>query len=167
MTALVSWLGVDSRGPSSVYIATDSAISWSLKADAKKPDAVWANGQKVFSCRTQPDLFGYFGNVSFPTMVIGQLVELIDRGLLFLDNDSTDLKAQRIADILNRSHKSHPELCGSWRLLTDFTIIHVTREKEGMKCRFRVWEHIWRIGHGWSNVEKEMPRSDPINSSGT
>lgn len=28
MTMLVSWIGVDTHGPSSVYIAADSRISW-------------------------------------------------------------------------------------------------------------------------------------------
>lgn len=149
-----------------MYIATDSAISWSIKPDAKKPDAVWPNGQKVFSCRTQPDLFGFFGHVGFPTMVISQLVELIDRGLLFLDNDTAELKTQRIVAVLNRSQESHPELCGSWRLLTDFTILHVTREGEGMKCRFRVWEHTWRTGHGWSSVERELPKESKVITAG-
>ena len=28
MTLLVAWTGIDSRGPASVYIATDSRLSW-------------------------------------------------------------------------------------------------------------------------------------------
>ncbi|HEX4265777.1 MAG TPA: hypothetical protein VH597_15695 [Verrucomicrobiae bacterium] len=166
MTALVSWLGVDSRGPSSVYIATDSAISWINKPEAKKPDAVWANGQKVFSCRTQPELFGFFGHVGFPTMVIGQLVELIDRGVLFQSGDSAEIKTERIHDLLIRSQKSHPISCGQWLLLTDFMILHATREGDGMKSRFRVWEHYWSSKNGWSSVEKEIPKVSKIITVG-
>ena len=30
MTMLVSWIGIDTHGPTSAYIATDSRISWNM-----------------------------------------------------------------------------------------------------------------------------------------
>jgi hypothetical protein len=166
MTALVCWIGVDSRGPSSVYIATESAISWTTKVNANSPDAVWSSGQKVFACKTQPDLFGFFGHVGFPTMVISQLVDLIDRGVLFEKDAPSELRTQRVISVLKWSQLKHPEWCGPFRLLSDFWIIHVMREGEGMKCRFRIWEHAWKVGQGWSSVEKSVPTVSGVIISG-
>jgi hypothetical protein len=118
---------------------------------------MWKHGQKVFSCRNQPELFGFCGHVGFPSMVISQLVELIDRRILFSDGDSAESKTEQIVDVLTRSQKNHPIHCGSWELLSDFTILHLTREKENMQSRFRVWEHSWSLNRGWTNVEKEIP----------
>lgn len=49
MTLLSSWLGVDSRHPSSIYILSDSRISW---GDKTKFDY----GKKVFGCKNSPDI---------------------------------------------------------------------------------------------------------------
>ena len=99
-------------------------------------------------------------------MVISQLVELIDRGVLFRSGDSADIKSKRIFDVLVRSQKSHPITSGQWSLLSDFMILHVTREGEGMKSVFRVWEHNWNAKNGWSSAEKDTPKVSKVITAG-
>jgi hypothetical protein len=75
MTTIVAWLGVDSRGPASLYLASDSRITWG-------PSTSWDVRRKLFVCRTQPYLFGYAGEAFAPTHLLGQITERIDACLL-------------------------------------------------------------------------------------
>ncbi len=71
MTSLISWVAIDSRGPASFYVASDSRISWAR-------DAHWDMGRKLFTCRHSPDLFGYCGDVLFPSLLLSQVSQLLD-----------------------------------------------------------------------------------------
>jgi len=83
MTLIVSWIGVDSRKISSLYIASDSRISWGDRAR-------FDNGRKVFGCRDFPLIVGYCGDVLFPTMVLTQLIDIADSGFLFPHNSTNE-----------------------------------------------------------------------------
>lgn len=85
MTMLVSWIGVDTHGPSSVYIAADSRISWTQE---HKFDF----GKKVFASKKYPEIFGYAGDVLFPSIVLEQIIELIDAGVLLSKEMTCDAK---------------------------------------------------------------------------
>ena len=74
MTTLIGWVGVDQRGLSSAYLASDSRLS--------SNGAKWDCGRKLFACKTTPDVFGYCGAVLFPSLVLGQITEIVDAGLL-------------------------------------------------------------------------------------
>jgi hypothetical protein len=50
MTSLIAWIGVDSRGPASAYLASDSRISWASGAH-------WDIGRKLFTSEKSADLF--------------------------------------------------------------------------------------------------------------
>lgn len=89
MTLLVSWVGVDPRGPASAYIATDSRISWS-------EENVFDYGRKVFALDNHPDIFGYVGDVLFPSIVLTQIAEMADTGLLFRDGFTCKEKFQAV-----------------------------------------------------------------------
>ena len=52
MTLLVCWAGIDTHGPSSLYMAADSRISW-------KAPAFFDYGRKVFAFTRWPDVLGY------------------------------------------------------------------------------------------------------------
>ena len=95
MTSLISWIGVDSRAPSSIYLASDSRITWGNKG-------TWDNARKVFGSTNYPELLGYCGDVLFPSQALGQLIDLIDLGL-FDDNDTPEDKWSAIVDILQKS----------------------------------------------------------------
>ena len=76
MTMLASWVGVDTHGPASAYIISDSRISWNERDN-------FEHGKKVFAARSYPELFGYAGDVLFPSIVIQQILEMIDNDVLF------------------------------------------------------------------------------------
>lgn len=71
LTSLMCWIGVDSRGPASAYIATDSRLSWSR-------NQTWDFGRKTFASASSPDVFGYCGDVVFPSIVLSQFVSALD-----------------------------------------------------------------------------------------
>lgn len=75
MTSLVAWVGVDQRRQSSLYIASDSRISWSVGGT---PAYSWDHGKKVFAALTHPLIVGYVGDVLFPLLVVPPLLERID-----------------------------------------------------------------------------------------
>ena len=78
VTTIAAWAGVDTHGVSSVYIASDSRITWGAQTR-------WDQGRKTFASEKFPYIFGYWGDVLFPAMVIPQVVESIDRGLIRLN----------------------------------------------------------------------------------
>jgi hypothetical protein len=101
MTLVVSWIGVDSRKISSLYIASDSRITWGDKAN-------FDSGRKVFGCKNHPVIIGYCGDVLFPSIVINQLVDLADTGLLFPNNSSNETKFRIFHDKLIEQFKNYP-----------------------------------------------------------
>ena len=102
MTTLFSWTGIDTHGPASIYIASDSRISWGEKT-------TWDAGRKSFASRHYPEIFGYCGSVSFPIQILSQLIEYIDDGLLFCNSDSIDIKIEKVMREITRSHYLMPQ----------------------------------------------------------
>lgn len=100
MTLIVSWAGVDSRSTSSLYIASDSRITWGNK--------YFDQGKKVFACKKHPDIFGYCGDVLFPVMVLSQIVDSIDAGLLYAPNWDYHRKSEMMIQRLIDSFKKYP-----------------------------------------------------------
>lgn len=120
MTLLASWVGVDSRKPSSIYIMSDSRISWGNKAK-------YDYGKKVFSCKNSPDIFGYCGDVLFPSIIISQIIDLADEGLLFANNATCKEKSQAVMTKLIQSFKNYPsEVNGI--TADSLQIIHCSRD---------------------------------------
>lgn len=120
MTLLASWVGVDSRKPSSIYIMSDSRISWGDKAK-------FDYGKKVFGCKSSPDIFGYCGDVLFPTIILNQIIGLADEGLLFADNSTCEEKSQAVITKLIQSFKNYPsEVNGI--TADSLQIIHCSRD---------------------------------------
>src|SRR5579864_7490961 len=72
MTTLVPWCSVDSRGSSALCMASDSRITWG--SEVKR----WDAGRKLFACKATADIFGYVGEVFFPSLVLGQITAAAD-----------------------------------------------------------------------------------------
>jgi hypothetical protein len=89
MTTLFSWLSVDNRGPSSIYIVSDSRITWG--SSGKR----WDSGRKVFATKSA-DIFGYCGEVLFPSLVLSQLGDLIDRDILWSSDCAAENRHSKI-----------------------------------------------------------------------
>jgi hypothetical protein len=127
VTTLLCWLSVDARGPSAVYIVTDSRITWGSTSRR------WDSGRKVFAARSA-DIFGYCGEVLFPSLVLGQLVDLADRGVLWEDGCLAEVRHSIILRYLQTSSRRRhntPE--------QDFTIVHCSRDGEKLGSTFRAW----------------------------
>lgn len=127
MTSLLSWISVDARGPSALYIVTDSRITWGSHARR------WDSGRKVFAYRSA-DVFGYCGDVLFPSLVLAQLGDLIDRNLLWDRDADAATRHETLVGYLKTSfgrRHSAPD--------HDFAIIHGARDGEGVGCEYSVW----------------------------
>lgn len=132
MTTILSWISIDARGPSGIYIVADSRITWGSASSR------WDSGRKVFACRSA-DIFGYCGEVLYPTLVLGQLGDLVDRGLLWDPSVDANERHTKFFDYLKisfgRRHNA-PEY--------DFTIVHCARDGQGLKGSFHIWKVSYR-----------------------
>ena len=67
MTMLASWIGVDTHGATSAYIVSDSRFCWGN-------NMTYDYGKKVFASKKYPEIFGYAGDVLFPSVVLSQII---------------------------------------------------------------------------------------------
>jgi hypothetical protein len=152
MTLLVSWLAVDTHGPTSAYITSDSRISWGERNN-------FDYGRKVFAFNNSPDILGYCGDVLFPSIVLSQIVEMGNCGLLFKEGYTSKQKFEVIKEVLVQSFLTYPNEVD---LITSNTlqVVYISREASDNKkffCHLIGWER----GKGWSGREVIIPdRSD-------
>ncbi|POC05847.1 hypothetical protein [Vibrio vulnificus] len=155
MTTLVSWAGVDTHGPASIYIASDSRISWGT--------GPWDLGRKVFASKNTPNILGFSGTVAFPTQILSRIIDLIDCGMLFKEDDEFEIKLEKIRAYVESNYKPLPKVvCG------DFTIIYATRVGERMHSSFHVGKIIGTVNKKVTKELASIPEvSDIIYRSGT
>lgn len=150
MTLIASFIGIDSKypkpKPASIYILSDSRISW-------RDSANFDYGRKVFGCKNSPDIFGYCGDVLFPSIVLNQIVEIADQGLLFLSDDTCQQKFWKVLSKLKESFANYPsEVEG---ITTDtIKIIHASRDNnQNFFCRTMTWTKSTRDWSTSNDVE--------------
>lgn len=168
MTTLFSWTSVDSRGPSGLYIASDSRISW-VDNDGVA-SARWDIGRKLFACTTSPDVFGYSGDVLFPSMLLSQVCSLIDKGILFLATDNPPQRAERLRALLERELNEYPA-----PHRRDFSVFYGTRSGERPipyragtvqpSIKFHLFVIRWSVSVGWTSFEVAQPDSSAITAA--
>lgn len=160
MTSLVAWIGVDSRGPASIYLASDSRISWA----SEKTVDTWDYGRKLFASKSQPEILGYVGDVLFPSQALGQVIDLIDLGILFVDADHPTTKWSKIVSLVQSSFQAYPV-----RPARPFDIVYCTREGSGMASVFHMFTLSWRPNSGWAiKQDWRIPeKSDVIATFGS
>ena len=144
MTTFVAWVGVDSRGPSSVNFATDSRISW-----GKTGIYHWDMGCKTFSSDTSPDIFGYINDVMFPSMILAQIINAIDHGVLFKKSMEFSERASIVESHVRRSHEIYPE-----KLRESFCIFHGGRDGSGLSSKFYLNTIAWSKQNSEWRIEK-------------
>jgi len=143
MTSVMCWIGVDSRGISSVNIAADSRISWASES--------WDQGRKVFAAVKEPHVFGYYGDIVFPALAIPTVIELLDRRVVELS--ATGQWQGPVSTLLRTLWRGYPV---SQR--QDFGIIHAVRFGAGMGADFRLAIHSYRASaDGWKHDQIPMP----------
>lgn len=147
MTMLASWIAVDDHGPSSAYIVSDSRFSWTTTTN-------FDYGRKVFASKKYPELFGYAGDVLFPSIVLSQVIEMIDSEILLTDKMDCDMKHRIIAEKICYSLSKYPS-----SVLNDtIKILHITRETNAVN--YPVFKHYllsYSKTKGWKDEEAPMP----------
>ena len=140
MTLLVSWIGVDQRGPASLYLMSDSRISWKGSTQLE----TWDFGKKVFPFRNSPDIIGYCGDVLFATMAISHIVELADSGFLFDNIFDAGKKFKRLRYKVIELFTSYPERY----LSKSISILFGSRVNPR---KFVCYELSWSADEGWKD----------------
>lgn len=153
MTLIVAWAGVDTHGPSSVYLASDSRISW-------RSGDNFDYGRKVFACSNWPDVLGYCGDVLFPSIALNQIVELADAGLLFHEAFTPRQKFQAIVDKLNDLFREYPALHAGLAE-NSLSVVHASRDPANPK-RLGCNTISWTSKNGWRGDEREMPTQSDV-----
>lgn len=154
MTLIASFIGVDCKfptpKPSSIYIVADSRVTW---GSGKNFDFA----RKVFGCKNHPDIFGYCGDVLFPSIVLNQIVEIADQGLLFNDTNTCQQKSWKVYDMLKASFEKYPNELST--VDKTIQIIHASRDSaQNFFCRTitwyrstNKWEHSDMVYNGYSD----------------
>lgn len=150
MTLIASFVGVDSKKdrprPASIYILSDSRISW---GDTAK----FEFGRKVFGCKNSPDIFGYCGDVLFPSIVLNQIVDIADQGLLFEEGWTCKQKFQAVMNKLIQSFNNYPKEVEGITAKT-LQIIHASRdENKEFFCHNMIWS---KESNTWKGKEVEF-----------
>jgi len=159
MTLLVAWAGVDTHGPASIYIASDSRISWGSSI-------FFDRGRKVFAFKNWPDILGYCGDVLFPSIALNQIVELADAGLLFGPDFTGQQKFQAIVDKLNDLVSEYPQL-HTGLAANSLGVVHASRDPRTEQF-FSCNTITWRSGHGWTGKTAPIPiRSEVMFALGS
>ena len=78
MTSLVVWVGADSRGPASLYMASDSRASWG----SRNAYLSWDFCRKLFILPGRPDVLGYAGPIVLVSHTLAGVVDQILTGYL-------------------------------------------------------------------------------------
>ncbi len=132
-----------------MYVASDSRISWSGKA-------TYDYGRKVFALRSSPDILGYCGDVLFPTMVLSQIVEMADAGLLFDRDASSEEKIKAIVQKLRYQFSKYPtEVTGIAR--SSITVFHGSRDPSNNKA-FKAHLLKWSKKDSWESKPLPLPK---------
>lgn len=138
MTTLISWKANDSRGISSIYLASDSRYTWN--------NAKWDFGQKVYGCIKFPEIIGYCGDVLLSINIISSLIGLIDNEIIYKNNISADDKNRLIFKYIKGKFELFPKS-------VDTTIIHIIKDS---KNEFSYYEIKYSHKSGkWENVKKQ------------
>jgi len=146
MTSVAIAVGVDSRGPASLYMITDSRITWT---DA---NGYWDRCQKAFISRSSPDIFAYMGDAFFPPAVIRQICEQANHGLFISAIEHAEVRhlafRKRIQASIREYHSD---------IIADFSIFHAARESEFMSSKFRLWEiKYYAKSKRWKTIERDI-----------
>jgi len=152
MTLLASWVGVDTHGPASAYIVCDSRITWNRTT-------LFDYGKKVFASKIYPEIFGYAGDVLFPSIVLSQILEMIDSNLLFEHSMSCSQKNKLVFEKLCYSFSKYPDAYGD----NPIQILHISRDTcfEGYPS-FYHYLMTWDRARGWRNCEEDIPTSSGL-----
>lgn len=156
MTMIVGWVAVDQRSPASVYIASDSRFTWGEQSSFE-----FDYGRKVFACKNSADIFVYCGDVLFPSIALGRVVEMADNGLLYKYDSSSNLRYNVIGHHLKKTFSAYP----SSVLADDVQIYHISRDLNG---QFHFYKYFYYKAKRWNNSEipADLSKSGVVFTAG-
>lgn len=135
MTTLVCWCGVDSRGPSSLYIASDSRFTWGTHK------VKWDRGRKIAVRAEAAEILAFAGDVTLSQNLLLGLSQdpITDDGL----------------------HRALSQLTIGYGLgnLDGTAIVFARRIGSGMAARFLVTTHEYGSGH-WQLEAQSIPTEE-------
>lgn len=125
-----------------MYIASDSRISWGTVD-------TWDRGRKTFASSSSPHIFGYWGDVLFPSLALPTVLDEIAAGTM----RSRGSAFGDIVNSLRRLWDGYPQ-----REQRDFGIILGTRRRDGMDSVFELAVITFEAENGtWELREVPMP----------
>jgi hypothetical protein len=127
VTSIAVLASVDQRGPSAIYLLSDSRLTW----DGGKK-GVWDCGRKTFSSRNTPDVFAFYGEALFPAMVLPQIVDLLDAQFAVPKGASFEGRFSALHKFASLAFRSYPDVS------LGVTILHAGRDGSGIASKFRI-----------------------------
>jgi hypothetical protein len=147
MTSLAVALAIDSRGPTGIYIITDSRLTWSLPGSPR-----WDAGQKTFASTRTPDIFGFCGDAFFPPMVLRQFLDQVNSGLILHNDTNSEARHAVFKSMLEKTFSR-----GVGVPVRAFSIFHGARDGDLMKSHFRLWEtRYFSDTKKWTDAERNL-----------
>lgn len=141
MTMIASWIGIDSRSASSLYIASDSRIT-------SGRGGVTDEACKLYACSTRAHVFGYVGWSDYACTVLEQLVAGIDGGLFGIGGD-VSVRQSKVFAFLKDSLSDRLRRGNQKIHSAPFSILHGARQGRGLTSEFSLWILTWVPSKGW------------------
>lgn len=147
MTTLISWVTYDQRGPASLYVASDSRLSWGKYAH-------WDSGRKVYFSSKYPDILGFCGEAMFCSQVMSQIMAYIDCCDVFEQDITSESRFEFVYNLVKRSFGEYPVSFA----LDSFQIIYATREdKRSFHTYLIEWVKNKPKNERWCHRKLPMP----------
>lgn len=143
MTSLAVAIASDARGPCSLYLVTDSRITWGTASER------WDAGLKTFASPTTADIFGYCGDAYFVPIALSQALELLSQGTWDFEHASAEGRHRAVIGLLQAAiAQVHT------KNISSVTFFHGARDGEFMGSRFRLWRSQYDVGSKvWTDEE--------------
>lgn len=152
MSLVVGWVGVDTHGIASAYLASDSRISLT---NGKHFDYA----RKVFASQKYPEIFGFSGKALFPSIILTQIIELIDNGLLL--DDDMDTKAKN-GIVFAKIKELYDEYGIKDIDNSRVEIVHFTKSTHGKNPSFNCYHLLLDGDKKVRNQEIELPKRSGV-----
>jgi hypothetical protein len=139
---------VDSRGPASIYIVSDSRISWPSGSTGTPR---WNYARKTYATTVSPNIMGFVGDVLFPALVLPTVMAQLDEAR---QTDSIENAQERALNLIQAAWRDAPT-----GVRLDSEVVHCTRIGYGVKgAQFGI--QILRLpagGNRWTATVLEIP----------
>lgn len=155
MTLLVAWTGIDSRSPASVYIATDSRITWGKSG-------YFDHAVKTFAIKNFPAIIGYCGDSLVSQMLISQAISVID-AMPHCEGIKLEELVNLFLRIINRNYVQYPANLSKG----SFTVMICGKETLSSEGSFECYK-IYSTFKSTKKVKLDFPElSAPIDVIGS